>query len=213
MVITFIVLLLAAAGWSGFWFYAASQTAAVADAWAAKEAQSGRVYNCASRSITGFPFSLEILCSGVNVALSAQAANQRPFTARLDSILIQARLSSPTSVTVDFDGPATVTDEVTRESFHVTWSRAQAVAGMPALAQRASILFDNLTIDRVDGSTRVPMARGAHVELRGAGARGDGGCLSASSRHRNGADIWCRARSRTCIRSGLSPSMPSFGRA
>ncbi|MCL2714553.1 MAG: DUF2125 domain-containing protein [Alphaproteobacteria bacterium] len=168
MVITLIVLLLVAAGWSGFWFYAASQTATVADAWAAKEAQSGRVYNCASRSISGFPFSLEILCSGVNVSLTAQAANRRPFTARLDSILIQARLSSPTSVTVDFDGPALVTDDVTHASFYVTWSQARAVAGMPTLAQRASILFDNLTIDRVDGTTRAPIARAAHVELRGA---------------------------------------------
>ncbi len=46
------LLVVAAAAWSAFWFYAASEVDAKADAWRAQEARSGRVYDCASRSVS-----------------------------------------------------------------------------------------------------------------------------------------------------------------
>src|SRR4051794_3461682 len=51
-----VLLLILAVAWSGFWFYAASQAEVAADAWRAQEAKSGRIYDCAKRSIAGFPF-------------------------------------------------------------------------------------------------------------------------------------------------------------
>ena len=57
----FSLLLIAAAGWSAFWFYAASQVDVKADAWRAQEAKAGRVYDCASRTVAGYPFRLEVL--------------------------------------------------------------------------------------------------------------------------------------------------------
>jgi len=50
----------AALGWSAFWFYSASQVDSASDAWRAREAKSGRVYDCAKRSVAGFPFRLEV---------------------------------------------------------------------------------------------------------------------------------------------------------
>ena len=44
------LVLIAAIAWSAFWFYAASQVDVMADAWRAREAKSGRVYDCARRS-------------------------------------------------------------------------------------------------------------------------------------------------------------------
>ena len=46
-----VLLLILAIAWSGFWFYAASQAEVAADAWRAQEAKSGRLYDCAKRSI------------------------------------------------------------------------------------------------------------------------------------------------------------------
>jgi hypothetical protein len=40
------LLMVAAIAWSGFWFYAASQVGIRADEWRAREAKSGRVYDC-----------------------------------------------------------------------------------------------------------------------------------------------------------------------
>src|SRR6266536_6015142 len=77
------LLVVAAAAWSGFWFYAASEVGVRADAWRAQEAKSGRVYDCAKRSVAGFPFRFEVQCSGASVALVSQNASKTPFTAKL----------------------------------------------------------------------------------------------------------------------------------
>ena len=71
-----VLVLVAALAWSAFWFYAASQVDAKADAWRAQEAKSGRVYDCARRSVAGFPFRLEVRCIGASVALLSQTAEQ-----------------------------------------------------------------------------------------------------------------------------------------
>jgi len=81
-----VLLLLAALAWSGFWYFAASQVDAQADAWRAREARAGRVFDCARRSVGGFPFRLEVTCEGPSVALVSQTASQppaQPFTAKL----------------------------------------------------------------------------------------------------------------------------------
>src|SRR5215470_16563738 len=80
------LLLIAALAWSGFWFYAASQVDVQADAWRAREAKAGRIYDCAKRSVSGFPFRLEVTCEDASVSLVSQTAGQpaaQPFTAKL----------------------------------------------------------------------------------------------------------------------------------
>src|SRR5437762_6793273 len=90
------LVLIAAIAWSAFWFFAASQVDVSADAWRAREAKSGRVYDCARRSVAGFPFRLEVRCDGASVALVAQTAGQAsaqtPITAKLGQILVVAQI-------------------------------------------------------------------------------------------------------------------------
>ena len=53
------LLLLVAAlfgGWSWFWYYAAGKAEATIDGWRAREAKAGRIYECGSQTIGGFPF-------------------------------------------------------------------------------------------------------------------------------------------------------------
>src|SRR4051812_1996743 len=90
------ILLVVAAAWSAFWFYAASQVGVGADAWAAREAKSGRVYDCARRSVAGYPFRLEVSCEDASVSLVSQTATpQTPFTAKLSEILVVAQIYQP----------------------------------------------------------------------------------------------------------------------
>jgi hypothetical protein len=50
----------------------------------------------------------------------------------------------------------------------VNWSLARSsVVGLPAIPQRASIVFDDPSIDRINGSVQTPLARAKHVELHG----------------------------------------------
>src|SRR6266478_5203907 len=94
-----VLLLVAAAAWSAFWFFAASQVDVRADAWRA---------------------------------------------------------------------PATIADRGQQPSMMVNWSKARSsVVGLPAVPQRASIMFDDPSIDRVEGSVQAPLAGAKHIELHG----------------------------------------------
>lgn len=172
-----VLLLAAAAAWSAFWFYAASQAEVKADAWRAQEAKSGRVYDCAKRTIAGFPFRLEVRCDAASVSLisqtAGQAAAQAPVTARLSEILVVAQVYDPKLLIAEFAAPATIFDSLGASSMVVNWSKGRSsVVGLPAIPQRASIVFDDASIDRVSASVQLPLARAKHIELHGRLAEG-----------------------------------------
>jgi hypothetical protein len=165
------LLVIAAIAWSAFWFFAASQVDTKADAWRAQEAKAGRFYDCARRSVAGFPFRLEVRCDGASVALQSQtagqAATQTPVTAKLDQILVVAQVYDPKLLIAEFTAPAAISGR-NLPPMTVNWSKARAsVVGLPAVPQRASIVFDDAAIDQVGGSVPTPLARAKHVELHG----------------------------------------------
>jgi hypothetical protein len=167
-----VLLLFAAAAWSAFWFFAASQAGVAADAWRAQEAKAGRVYDCASRSVAGFPFRLELRCDGASVSLSSQtagqAATQIPITGKLGEILVVAQVYDPKLLIAEFTGPATISDGGGSPSMAVNWSKGRSsVVGLPQIPSRASIVFDNPEVDRLNGPTLTPLARAKHIELHG----------------------------------------------
>jgi hypothetical protein len=171
-----VLLLCAAIGWSAFWFYASSQVDVQAEAWRAREAKSGRVYDCANRSVAGFPFRLEVSCSGASVALASQAAGQsatQPFTAKLDKILVVAQIYDPKLVIAEFTPPATLFDPRANQSYALNWSLGHAsIVGLPFTPQRVSVEFNDPKIDRIDQSVQVPLAQARHAELHGRLAEG-----------------------------------------
>jgi hypothetical protein len=172
-----VLLLIVAAAWSAFWFYAASQVDEAADAWRAQEAKSGRVYDCATRSVAGFPFRLEVRCDGASVSLvsqtAGQGATQEPFTAKLGEILVVAQVYDPKLLIAEFTAPATISVGGQQPSMLVNWSKARSsVVGLPAVPQRASIVFDDPSIVRFNGPAQTPLARARHIELHGRLAEG-----------------------------------------
>jgi hypothetical protein len=166
-----VLLLIAAIAWSAFWFFAASQADVQADAWRAREARSGRVYDCARRSVAGFPFRLEVRCEGASVSLVSQTAGQSaaqpPVRAKLGEILVVAQVYDPKLLIAEFTAPATISDSAA-QNFIVSWRTGRSsIVGLPATPQRASIVFDDPTIDRNDGPARARLANARHVELHG----------------------------------------------
>ncbi len=172
-----VLLLIAAAAWSAFWFYAASEAEVKADAWRAQEAKSGRVYDCAKRTVAGFPFRLEVRCDGASVSLisqtAGQAAAQTPITASLGEILVVAQVYDLKLLIAEFKAPARIAESRGTSSMLVNWNKARSsVVGLPAVPQRASIVFDDASVDRINGSVQVPLARARHIELHGRLAEG-----------------------------------------
>ena len=163
-----VLVLVAALAWSAFWFYAASQVDANVDAWRAREAQSGRVYDCGSRSMAGFPFRFEVTCNDASVTLVSQTAGAAaPVKVRLGNILVVAQVYDPKLLIAEFAAPATISgpDQL---SLAANWSKARSsVVGLPAIPQRAAIVFDDPAIDRANGQVATPLARARHVELHG----------------------------------------------
>src|SRR6478735_2424562 len=164
-----VLLVIAAAAWSAFWFYAASEVGVRTDAWRAQEAKAGRVYDCGNRSVAGFPFRLEVRCEDASVALVSQTAGaQAPFIARLGEILVVAQIYDPKLMIAEFKAPATIADRGAAPSLMVNWKTARSsVVGLPALPQRASLVFEQPAIDRINASTQTLLARAGHVELHG----------------------------------------------
>ncbi|MBV9566004.1 MAG: DUF2125 domain-containing protein [Bradyrhizobium sp.] len=174
-----VLVVILAIAWSAFWFYAASQVDGQADAWRAREAKSGRVFDCAHRAVAGFPFRLEVRCDAPSVTLVSQTAAQgsaqgaAPIKAQLGQILVVAQVYDPKHVIAEFTAPATISDSGAKPAYAVDWSLGRSsVIGLPGTPQRASIVFDNPAIDRIDGAAQAPLARAKHVELHGRIAEG-----------------------------------------
>ena len=169
-----ILLLIAAVAGSGFWFYAVSQAEVKADAWRAQEAKSGRSYDCTKQSIGGYPFRIEVRCDGARVTLTSQTASAtQPVTIYLGEILTVAQVYDPKLLIAEFHAPATISETSSAPAMKVTWTTARAsVVGLPAIPQRASMVFDDLAIDRSNSSVEVAVARAKHVELHGRLAEG-----------------------------------------
>jgi hypothetical protein len=167
-----VLLVIAAAAWSAFWFYSASKVDETADAWRAREARSGRVYDCARRSVGGYPFRLEVRCDGATVSLVSQTADQSatqtPITAKLGEILVVAQVYDPKLLIAEFTAPATISDNGQQTSMVANWRLGRSsVVGLPGVPQRISLEFDDPAVDRVSGSQQTPLARAKHVELHG----------------------------------------------
>jgi hypothetical protein len=166
-----VLLLIAAAAWSAFWFYSASRVDETADAWRAREARSGRIYDCARRSVAGYPFRLEVRCDDASVSLvsqtAGQAATKTPITAKLREILVVSQIYDPKLLIAEFTAPATISGPG-QPSMIANWNKARSsVVGLPAVPRRISLVFDDPSIDRSEGSVLTPLARARHVELHG----------------------------------------------
>jgi hypothetical protein len=165
-----ILLLVAAIGWTGFWFFSASQVDRIVDTWRAREAASGRVYDCGNRSVAGYPFRLEVRCTDPSVALfqqtAEQVATQTPVTAKLNEILVVAQIYDPRMVIAEFKGPAVFADRGQPPSMVLNWATGRSsVSGLLSPPQRIALVFDAPALDRLDGATQVPLARARHVEM------------------------------------------------
>jgi hypothetical protein len=167
-----VLVVIAAVAWSAFWFYAASQVDRTVDAWRAREAASGRTFDCAKRTLTGFPFRLEVNCEDATVELKSQTADQAaaqtpPLTAHLGDIFVISQIYTPKLLIAEFKAPATLSQNG-QPVMVVNWKTASSsIVGLPGPTQSADIVFDDLAVDRIAASAQTPVVRASHVELHG----------------------------------------------
>jgi hypothetical protein len=167
------VLVILAIGWTGFWFYASSQVGAQFERWRAREAQSGRVYDCGKLIVGGYPFRFEVRCQNASVDLISQTANRKFGKGELSEILAVAQIYNPRLLIAEFTGPLTVTEQGEQQALIVDWSKAQSsVFGLPVSPERMSLVVDEPVLQRSAGPARSPLARAKKSELHGRIAEG-----------------------------------------
>ena len=82
--ILLLVILAVAAGWTGFWKFAADKAEHTIDGWRAREEKSGRIYNCGSQDVSGFPFRIEVTCRQASAIFRS---NEPPLELKADKLL------------------------------------------------------------------------------------------------------------------------------
>ena len=168
-ILLFIVFALIA-GWTAFWKLAAGKAETAIDGWRAREAKAGRIYTCASQDVGGFPFRIEVNC---DQAAALLRTNQPPIELRTSSLLMVAQVYQPGLLISEFRGPLTVGEPGKAPEFVADWKLAQSsVRGTPSAPERGSLVFDLLSVERVNGTARESMARARHAEFHGRMAEG-----------------------------------------
>lgn len=152
-------------GWSGLWFYATGKAQATVESWRAREAKAGRVYDCGSQGIGGFPFRFELNCEPASALFQS---NRPPVEIKTRGILVAAQIYQPNLLISEFHGPLTVASPGQSPSLVVNWKLFQSsVRGTPSRPERVSLVFDKPVIDGVNNGTTHTLLRANHAEIHG----------------------------------------------
>jgi hypothetical protein len=168
-ILLFVVFALVA-GWTGFWKFAAGKAETAIEGWRAREAQAGRIYTCGSQNIGGFPFRIEVNCDQASALLRS---NQPPIELNATGLVMVAQVYQPGLLVSEFRGPLTAGEPGKSPGFIADWKLAQSsVRGTPTAPERGSLVFDLLSVDRVNDTARESMLRARHAEFHGRMAEG-----------------------------------------
>jgi hypothetical protein len=115
-------LALVVAGWTAFWFVARSLVSSGIDKSVADAATRGDIWTCLDRSISGYPFRLEIRCRDVTLVRSATAGVTRLSTG---PVVFIGQPHTPGHIIAQGDGPLVATLADGRQ-INARWELAEA---------------------------------------------------------------------------------------
>src|SRR5262245_15028761 len=151
------------AGWTWLWNYAAGKAEAAIAGWKAREARVGRIYTCASQSIGGFPFRIEVRCEGAGAELRS---SQPPVQLKARDIVVSAQVWQPTVLVSEFTGPLSVGEPGQPATISADWRRAQSeVHGTPTSPERVVISLEQPSVD--DTTQRRRLFQASQLDLEG----------------------------------------------
>ena len=162
MLVLFVALV---GGWSWFWHYAAGRAEVAIAGWRAREAKAGRIYNCGTQSIGGYPFRIEVDCDKASAVFRS---NQPPVEIRTAGLLVVAQVYDPELLITEFHGPLTIAEPGKPPSIVANWKLGQSsVHGTPTAPQRVSVVLDGPVLDRINGTARQDLLHANRIELHG----------------------------------------------
>ncbi len=143
LLVPFALVLAFAIAWTGLWFYAAARADTEIVAWREREAKAGRLQDCASHSIAGYPFRIEVRCSGAGFELKGSPT----LELKLPFVLVAVQIYDPSLLISEFNAPLELSEPGRPPSYIASWSLGQAsVRGLPSLVERASLVLDTPSV-------------------------------------------------------------------
>ena len=126
--------------WTAAWFIAAGRVEETVNGWKAREAQSGRVYACASEAYGGYPFGIHMRCEEPSARLTSLKPS---MAADAQTLLVQAWLWQPTVLTAALAGPLTVEAPGQGAPIVGRWTQAGiAVHGLPQEPRQVDVALE-----------------------------------------------------------------------
>jgi hypothetical protein len=119
----FILLAVVVAGWSAYWFIARTVISGAIDTWLREEKARGVDIACADRSISGYPFRLEIRCS--SVSFQRPAGRSETLSGMLGPLTVIGQPHTPSHVIIQPEGPLRLTSSGGAAA-ELRWESAQA---------------------------------------------------------------------------------------
>jgi hypothetical protein len=153
--------------WSWLWYYTASIADRTLAGWVERETAAGRLYSCASQTLGGFPFRIEVRCADAVAEVNSQ---RPPFTVRAKDVLVTTQVWHPTLMVSDITGPLSYADSDQPPSLIADWSRAQvSVLGPPPDPQSVAFKLDGMHVDRVgaSGGNAALLFKADHADIQG----------------------------------------------
>jgi hypothetical protein len=165
----FAIIVLLAAAWTALWFYAAARADAEIALWRERERQAGRAQDCASQSIGGYPFRIEVRCGGASFELKGTPTLQL----KLPLALVAVQVYDPKLVIGEFTGPLEISEPGRPPAGIVDWTLGQAsVRGLPSGVERASLALVGPTVRDPGIAANGTVFRAQRLELHGREAAG-----------------------------------------
>lgn len=145
-----IVFLVVLAGlWAGAWYYGSGVLERTIDGWKVREAKAGRIYTCATQTIGGFPFGIELRCADAGAELKS---TRPPLALKARDMLVSAHVWQPTVLTTEFAGPVTIAEPGQPVTISANWRHAQTkVHGLPTSPESVSVAIEQAVVNRTTG--------------------------------------------------------------
>ena len=118
----FMALILAVVAWAGFWFVVRARVVDAVDTALAKEAGLGRSWTCTDRSVTGFPFRVELRCGALTLTSARWGETVRVQTGPAVAV---GQIYTPNLVIAQITGPLQATLPEGRK-LELGWTRLEA---------------------------------------------------------------------------------------
>ena len=160
------VLVVVLAGlWTVAWHYAANKVETTIAGWREREAKVGRIYSCATQTISGFPFNIDVKCSDPSAELRSA---QTPTSLKWKDLHVTATVFSPTRLVAHLTGPMTAGRPGSLPETAANWKEATVtMRGLPNAPERVTLWLDEIKVERVAGGGNEAVFSAKNAELAG----------------------------------------------